>query len=330
MVQGMQINRRFLSWGVFFILVGAVPLAVQAGALSPDQVASWWSFWPLLIVGVGLGLVLGRTPLEFLGGLVVAATFGLMVGAFVAVGGSGFPGSVCGSDAGSERFQDESGSFDGEAQIDLQINCGELELTGVAGTAWSFAGRGDADSAPSVSAEDDSLRVRSREGGARFAFVGKREQWEVSVPTGVPLSLEVQLNAGQATLAPATAELRDVDVEFNAGSVRLDLGSVRSIESLDVQGNAGAATLILPDVSFTGQFQVNAGSIAFCAPPGAALRIRAGSNPVAAYDLDREGLVRSGDTWQSPDFDSAAVRIDLRVEANAGSITLNPEDGCDD
>ena len=54
----MHVHRRFLGWGVFFILLGAIPLAVQAGLLTAAQVADWWRFWPLILVGIGLGLLL--------------------------------------------------------------------------------------------------------------------------------------------------------------------------------------------------------------------------------------------------------------------------------
>ncbi len=87
----MRIDRAFVGWGLFFILVGAVPLAVRGGALTQDQVAEWWRFWPLLVVAIGLGLILRKTPFEGLGGLLVAVTAGVMVGSLVAAGGTGFP-----------------------------------------------------------------------------------------------------------------------------------------------------------------------------------------------------------------------------------------------
>jgi hypothetical protein len=326
----MHINRRFLGWGVFFIVLGAVPLAVRAGALTTDQVAAWWGLWPLIIVGIGVGIVLGRTPFEFLGSIVVAATFGLMAGAFVTVGGQGFPGDVCGSETGQSTFESRSGTFAGPASVDLQLDCGRLDVHGVTAGGWTFDATGDPAGEPSVDADGDSLRVHSREGGFRAGFVGRRDDWQVGVPTGVPLTLNVQLNAGQATIAPGAAQLDDLSVQLNAGSITIDLGEVTTLDSIDVQGNAGSASLTLPNASLDGRLQVNAGSIEFCVPAGAGLRVRTGSNPIASYDLDGEGLLRNGDTWESPGYDSADVRIDLRVEANVGSISLNPEDGCDE
>ena len=82
----MQINRGLLSWGVFLIVAGLIPLAVRAGWLSASQIAGWWNLWPLVLIGIGVGLVLTRTPFEVLGSVLVAGTFGLMLGAVLAIG----------------------------------------------------------------------------------------------------------------------------------------------------------------------------------------------------------------------------------------------------
>jgi len=58
----VRIDRRLLGWGVFFVLLGGIPLLVQSGVLDPGLLAGAWHLWPLVIVGLGLGLILGRTP----------------------------------------------------------------------------------------------------------------------------------------------------------------------------------------------------------------------------------------------------------------------------
>lgn len=63
-----MLDRRLLGWGLFFILVGAIPLATRAGLIDPELVSRWPSLWPLLLVAWGLGLLLRRTPVEWIGG----------------------------------------------------------------------------------------------------------------------------------------------------------------------------------------------------------------------------------------------------------------------
>ena len=65
-----------------------------------------------------------------------------------------------------------------------------------------------------------------------------------------------------------------------------------------------------------------------CSQPGVALKLHTTESFVSSYDYVGHGLVQDGSTWTSPDFDTAAQRIELQTEANAGSFVLDPEDGC--
>ena len=57
----MHVNRALLGWGVFFLVLGSVPLAVRYGLVDASAFATAWQLWPLLLIGAGLGLVLART-----------------------------------------------------------------------------------------------------------------------------------------------------------------------------------------------------------------------------------------------------------------------------
>ena len=123
----MHVRRGLLGWGVFLILAGAIPLAVRAGYLDADQVGRLWSLWPLILIGIGVGLILRRTRLEFLGGLIVAATLGLMVGGLLSVGSTGFAGGNCGGAGATQPFETRTGTFGATGSIDVQLNCGNAD-----------------------------------------------------------------------------------------------------------------------------------------------------------------------------------------------------------
>ena len=323
----MHVNRGLLSWGVFLIVAGLIPLAVRAGWLSASQVAGWWNLWPLILIGIGVGLVLTRTPFEVVGSALVAGTFGLMLGAVLAIGISGFPGGVCGNELGSTAYDEQTGSFDGPADVDIEFNCGELEIAAEAGPTWTFAGSGDGEVSPDVEATGSSLRIR----GAERSFVpfsSKGEQWNVTLPQDVSLGIRVQLNAGDATVKPGPAELSDVEIQVNFGAIVAGLGEATAVDSVDVQTNAGSASVTLPDDSLTGRLQVNAGSLEVCTPSDAGVRIQTGGG-LGSNNFGDAGLVQDGDTWESPGYADAPTQIDLEAEANLGNIALNPEDGCD-
>jgi hypothetical protein len=331
--QEMRINRRFLDWGVFFVIVGAIPLAVRAGYLTSAQLGDVWRFWPLLLIFAGLGLILSRTPIGWLTGLLTAALLGVMVGSALSVGVGGIgglPGASCGGSIQGTEFPARSGSFDGpSADVHVELDCGSVDIVTADGTSWSVEGVDKDGGGPAIESDGSSLSVRSPDRArSPFDWFEDRSIWEVRVPAGPTTDLGLNLNAANATTVLDGAHLGSVDVQVNAGRAVVDLGGVAAVSDVDVQGNAAAIELTLPALSLSGDIEVNAGSVGICVPEGVGLRIETGDNPIASYDLDGHGLTHDGSVWITPGYDTAAVRIDLDVQANAGSIKLDPEEGC--
>ena len=183
----MHVNRGLLGWGVFFIVLGAVPLAVQAGALDPEVVRRAWELWPLILIGIGLGLVLARTRLAILGALVVAVTFGLMGGALIATGigaAGGFTSCGFGGGQGGEAFPTQSGSFGGDGAVRLEMNCGDVDAVAADGPGWSVTGTSDEGQAPDVSGSDNQLVVRAPERSG-VGLAADPWRWQVTLPRTV-------------------------------------------------------------------------------------------------------------------------------------------------
>jgi hypothetical protein len=324
----MRIDRRALDWGVFLIVVGAVSLAVQQGWIPRD--VEWWRFWPVLLIGWGVGLIVGRTAAGAIGGLIVAVTLGLLVGGVIAGGLSlGRIGAVCAGETGGVAFPAQSGTFTGSAAaVTLDTGCGGLTVTTAAGTGWSLAGTSSDGQPPRIEASGQRLEIRSRdEGGFRFVPFDAGEHWDVRLPTGVTLNLAAEVNAGTARLSLGGATLGELDLSVNAGDGRLDLEGA-AISRLSASVNAGDIRVVLPNANVSGSLSVNAGSIGFCAPAGAGLRVTMGDNITASNNFEAKGLTRTGDSWETAGYASAIVKIDLSASANAGSVALDPEGGC--
>ena len=321
----MRIHRGFLGWGIFLILAGSIPLAVRAGYLSDDQLRNVGSLWPLILVGIGVGLILSRTRYGFLGGFIVAATLGVIAGGLLAGSVGGF-NIGCG-DRGATAFASRQGPLtSASASIDLDFSCGNLTVAVAPGTNWQLDGQDRDGTGPNVAADNDSLRVSSRNtDSGPFDALDNHETWRVTLPDGPLLDTQLTLNAGSSTVNLAGANLSRFETTLNAGSTTVDLGSVRRLDSLQVQINAGSITMTLPHQSVTGSLEVNAGSVELCAAPDAGVRIRTDESILASYDFS--GLTKNGSTWQTPGYDGAEIKIDLEAHANAGSVSLDRSGG---
>jgi hypothetical protein len=325
----MRVDRGLLGWGVVLILAGGIPLAVQAGLVDRAIAVQAWRLWPLIFVGAGIGLLLRESRLAFLGGLVVAITVGLIGGGLLAGGGVDIGSVACGGGSAGGQTIDRRGTFDGPATVDLEFRCGDLTVSSAPGSAWTARVASDRDRVPDVASSATSLSIGSGGRGELFlpGFGSGPERWDVSLPQASEITLGLTLNAGRGTLDLREGRLASVDTTVNAGSLRVDLAGA-SLRSIGLTLNAGDVKVVLPASSLEGSWTVNAGSVHFCVPPEAGLRIRTNDNITASFDYTRAGLIRDGNTWTSSNYAGAAQRIELSTTANAGSFSLNPPEGC--
>lgn len=319
----MRVDRGMLGWGIFLVIAGAIPLAVAQGWLPSD--IRWWELWPLILVGIGLAILLRRTSFAPIGGLLIAATFGAIVGG--ALAGGGFPvfsGGCLGGSNGT-AFAPQTGTLTGGASsVRLDMACGDVTVASAAGSDWRIEGTSDGGRPPAIDRSGSSLTARVASNENVF---GARSTWDVTLPTGPKVDLSVSQNAGSARLGLTGMDLGQLEATVNAGDGRIDLTGTTPAR-LTATVNAGSAKIQLPAASMSGDLTVNAGSISLCAAPGTALRLQTNDNITGGYDYGGHGLVQSGNTWTTPGWDTATVRIDLTTSANAGSFTLDPQEGC--
>ena len=320
----MRIDRRLVGLGLFLVTAGAVMLAIRQGVISADVGQRAWTLWPLLLVGAGLSIILSGRPGHATGGLLVAATFGVMLGGIAASGwGAGF--GACGGNRPGTPFAEQNGNLSSGANVAISMSCGHLRVGSVAGTTWSVSGSSSDGQPPEID-RGDGLQIDAPRHGT-FTLAGGRNEWTVVVPRDAGIRLDVTTNGGSSEIALAGASLGDTSFATSAGSLTVDLRDVAAIGDLDAQTNFGSLVLRLPSRSVAAALSVNAGSAAVCVPDGLGLRVTF-TGVAASNDLGAHGLVRAGDAWETPDYATAAARITLEAEVNAGSLAIDPVREC--
>jgi hypothetical protein len=325
------VDRRFLDWGIFLIVLGLVPLFVRLDVISSSAIRDAWRLWPLIFVGLGLGLLLRRSAVAPIGGLVVAGTLGLVIGSLIAVGGTVTAGCGIGHGTGPVVRTSSSGQLTGQsAQVVIAIDCGELGVGTQGGSGWSIEAQDPEGHSASVDAGPTRLTVRTPGGDDFFGMLTESRgprTWNVTLPEDPRLAVRVDINAGEGRLDLGYANVGQFAGTFNAADVRVDL-SDSAVGGLDLELNAGSGKVALPGRStFEGSVTLNAASLELCVPDEAGLRITVGG-ALNSADFSGQGLTKTGDTWETSNWGTAANRIDLRIDANAASVSLNPAGGC--
>ena len=321
----MSTRRRYFGWGVFLVCLGAVPLAVQLGVLDPKAAAGLLRLWPLILIGIGLGLVLRMTPYRAVGGLIAGGVFGLVVGVFLAGGLSSAAFACTGSQPTASPII-SSGSFaTGSANVSIELSCGQIDLTRGADPTWSVqvATNGQP---PVIAADSSSLDLRSANTRDFAPFGGgSDERWQVTLPATTSISAGVTLNAASGRLAFGNGAVSHVSATFNASDSRLDLSGAAGETSVSSTLNASSLRLVLPDQPIDGSVTLNVSSMTVCVPPTVSLRIQY-SNTLGTENFVAAGLQGGGEDWSTPGIVPATTT--LHITSNLSSITLDRSGEC--
>ena len=319
----MRVDRGRLNWGMFFLALGGVPLAYHQGLVSSSALGNAWHLWPLILVGIGLGFVLSRTPAFFIGGTVVAVCLGLVFGSVLAVG----PNVGCAYDTNNPSTVSRSGSFDGTASVELDLQCGSASVTTSNDGRWHVDATNSGGTATQITSSSSGLRVSSPATGGWQFPAGARDDWSVALPSGSQIDLTASLDMGDARFNLSSANLSSARFTLNLGSLHVDLSGAR-VGTLNVSSNLGSAYVTLNSSSdVNADLKTNLGSLDVCVPAGLGVQVSA-SDSLSSSDFTGAGLVKIGQSWQTIGYDNATHKANLTVETSLGSLKLRSAGGC--
>lgn len=316
----MRLRRGPLFWGLLLIPLGAIPLLVRGGWIDPSAFADAWRLWPLLLVGLGLAILLGRGRSGLAVTVVLALVLGVSGGAALASGGSwiGAFGSCAGTTTATDHLTD-GGTLDLPGRVDIRLDCGEATIRPSGGTTWSL-GADYRGSPPTVTASGSSLRIASPDlPGDHY------QRWTIGLPTASTRELALTANAAATSVDLAGTVLDGLDADVNAADLRID-GSHAAIARVDVSINAGRARVTLGPGPTQGRLAANAGAIELCVPDDATVVLHVTDQLTFAHNLGEQGLAREGTTWTRTGASGGV--IDLTIDGNAAAFTLDPDGGC--
>jgi hypothetical protein len=346
----MRINRSLLNWGVFLIALGGVPLAVDQGWLEADIASELGQLWPLILVGIGLGLILRWTPFSWFGGMLVAATFGIIFGAaavtirdddFANVQGI-IPAIASGAcvdangDAGDATATGEGIGSTVAFDLEASLACGELTVTRSADATWSVETAYGSDDAPRIeetegATGDSGLRV-IQPGTGDIAFIGRqtRSRWDIDLPAEAALTVRSTLDAAKGRFDLGSGPVGLVGLTLNAAEALIDLADSETPETalVDLTLNASDAEVLLPAGAVDAAATLNASSLAVCVPQDVPIEVEL-SETLSSSNLADAGLDDLGDSrWSTPGFNKLGDHVSLAVTSTVSSFSIERPEAC--
>jgi len=128
-----------------------------------------------------------------------------------------------------------------------------------------------------------------------------RIDWDVSLTDEIPLELKINSGASETLL-----DLTDLQVT-----------------NLRIETGASASEIRMPDSMSQTKAVIKAGAASVKAyiPDGVAARIRISGGMMGA-NVNTQRFPKAGGFYQSPDYETAPFKIELRVETGMGSVTV--------
>lgn len=252
--------------------------------------------WPLALVAAGVDLLLGGRyrPLVVFGAVFAAAVY---------AGVGALPRAAARTETVVQGLEGAQ-----RAEVRLEVGVSDLRLdasgdgaTLIEGTVQTARGerlvRGFREAGGTA-----FLELRSAPSGPFGGTTGRRT-WDLSLSPSVPLAPTVKTGVGRAALELSGAQLTRLEVRAGVGDTTLTLPRAGRYEAT-LGAGVGAATVRVPE-TVTVRLEVSGG---------------------VGGVVVRGDYRRDGDLYLSPGYDTAANRVDLRVNGGVGAIAVQPTD----
>jgi len=297
-----------IIWGALILFIGVVILLQVTGVLEWQLWGTLWKFWPVLIVLVGLSILLTRlsawimavSTLVILGIClwISALQYGPSLAHDLTLVEQSFTYPVVGVERVNARIESGAGLiFIADLlQTDHRLLC-------------EINDSRDFQNKPEKRIITMKTDFTQNDGTVNVNVIPVADKrwddwlvyWAFRFNQSIPLSLDVSGDGSRIDM-----HLEDLDVEklylemdVCSGSLTLPTSAGQTIIDIDM------------DVS----------SLEITVPEGVAVKIKADIN-IGFFSIDKERFLRQGDYYISPDYDSAANRVELNILCDVSRLVI--------
>ncbi len=188
-----------------------------------------------------------------------------------------------------------------EAEVIVEFGAGTLRVG--AGAAAGKLLEGDFSDGAEYQMRPGQVRLYGSREWNWWAWWGRGgRRWDVRLTPDIPLRLRFQLGACQSNLDLGDLRVTDLALESGAADTRVQFPHAAGVTRAKVKSGAASVRLSVPD--------------------GVAARVTA-TMAIGTLDVDTRRFPRSGSGYASPDYDTAANKLDLSIEGGVGSVEVS-------
>lgn len=192
-----------------------------------------------------------------------------------------------------------------QASVKIEHGAGTLNLTGGAPPDCLLIGRFGGGLDQRRAQTGGALDVKLRPATPAWFFGpwnwSGALDWELQLNSATPLRLKIEAGASRSNLDLTDLQVTELKLSTGASDTRVVLPAHAGLTAAKVEAGAAAVTIAVP------------GGVA------ASIRAKGG---LAAIEIDETRFPRFGDEYRSPDYETAANKVDLRIEAGVGSVKV--------
>lgn len=284
------------AWPMFVILVGVASFVSTALTWRPSVAGLWRFTWPIVWIVAGVVLLMSTTGnldqgpgdliAQYWPWLAVGLGIWFLIGAVIP-GGPGPSESLVLPLAGAA-----------DADVRIKFGAGELATRPAAAgnlVDGEFLGgvRHNVFGSGRVELEQDLTYG--------LPWLDRESRWTVGLTAEVPLDLRIETGASRARLDLVDLRVRNLVLSTGAADTRVRLPRAAGVTSVKAQTGAASMTLEVP--------------------AGVAARIRL-QMALGSSNVDEARFPRSATGYESPDYATAANRVDLDIQGGVGSVKV--------
>lgn len=305
----MSDRRPSLFWPILLIGIGLILLLNNAGMLQGSPWAVLWQFWPVLLIVIGVDILFGRSPAgrilsAILALLVVAGAIALM--AVSPAAGPGFLGFRVGGDLKTTHVEYPVSDIQ-SADVKVSFSTGRNELHALSDSPnlieADLRHYGELDVSYDESGSRANLEIGAKGAFSVGIFQSSAEEWNVGLNPRV---------------------VYDLDLSMGVGESRIDLSQL-SLSGGQIDVGVGQTRMTLPDSGrFTLRVDGGVGSLRITAPREVALRAEIDTG-IGSFNNNSRMRPVGDNVYETEGFATAEDAITLIVNVGIGSITIEDE-----